>query len=370
MAIDTYHLLGRSGLRVSPLSLGTMTFGQDWGWGADRATAARMLDMYLDAGGNLLDTADLYTNGTSETWIGEMIAERNARDRVVLATKFSYSAAPGNPNAGGNGRKNILRAVEGSLRRLKTDYIDLYLLHTWDRITPVEEVVRTFDDLVRAGKIRHVGLSNVPAWYASRFQTLAERAGYEPSSALQMEYSLLERNVEHEFVPLGLTLGMGMMVWSPLASGLLSGKHRPSQLGDGRLAAMKDSDNPAFAKLRDPRVWDVVTVLESVAEALGKPMAQVALNWVTRRPAVATTLVGATKPEQLQSNLAALDFEIPGAMVEQLDEASAPATPFPYSFFQNEIQGMVAGGAAVANEPVGYRPRTAFTPVSDAGATG
>src|SRR4028118_1129239 len=180
MSLDTYYTLGRSGLRVSRLALGAMTFGTESGWGADEDTARQLFNTYIDAGGNFIDTADLYTNGTSESWIGKFVAERGLRDRVVISTKFSYNAEPGNPNAGGNGRKNILRAVEGSLQRLGTDYIDLYILHTWDRITPAEEVMRTFDDLVSSGKVRHVGLSDTPAWYAARAQTLAEWRGYEP----------------------------------------------------------------------------------------------------------------------------------------------------------------------------------------------
>jgi len=193
MSIRNYYTLGSSGLRVSRLALGTMTFGTDWGWGADKATARGLFNAYLEAGGNLLDTADLYTNGVSEQWVGEFIRERGLRDRVVVATKFSYNGDPGNPNAGGNGRKNMLRAVDGSLKRLGTDYIDLYLLHTWDMMTPVDEVMRTFDDLVRAGKVRHAGLSDVPAWYASRAQTIAQCRGTEPLAALQLEYSLAER---------------------------------------------------------------------------------------------------------------------------------------------------------------------------------
>ena len=249
MSLDTYYTLGRSGLRVSRLALGTMTFGTDWGWGADEEAARQLFNTYVDAGGNFIDTADLYTNGTSETWLGQFIADRQLRSRIVVATKFSYNAEPGNPNAGGNGRKNILRAVEGSLKRLGTDYIDLHILHTWDRITPAEEVMRTLDNLVLSGKVRHIGLSDTPAWYAARVQTLGEWRGYEPLSTLQLEYSLVERNIEREFVPLGLELGMGIMVWSPLASGLLSGKYKPSQgafTGEGRLDTLIDSQNPAF----------------------------------------------------------------------------------------------------------------------------
>ena len=188
--LNSYHTLGRSGLRVSRLALGTMTFGTEWGWGTDKDTARALVNAYVDAGGNFFDTADLYTNGTSETWLGDFIAEGGLRDKAVISTKFTYNAQPGNPNAGGNGRKNILRAVEASLKRLGTDYIDLYLLHTWDRVTPAEEVMRTLDDLVRSGKVRYVGLSDVPAWYASRAQTIAQFRGYEPLAALQLDTRL------------------------------------------------------------------------------------------------------------------------------------------------------------------------------------
>jgi aryl-alcohol dehydrogenase-like predicted oxidoreductase len=358
MSIDPCFTLGRSGLRVSRLALGSMTFGTEWGWGADEATARQLFDLYLDAGGNFVDTADLYTNGTSETWLGRFIADRGVRDRVVLATKFSYNAEPGNANAGGNGRKNLIRALEGSLRRLRTDYVDLYILHTWDLLTPPEEVIRTLDDQVRAGKIRHVGLSDVPGWYAARMQTLAEWRGYEPLCALQLEYSLVERNIEREHVPLALALGMGVMVWSPLANGLLSGKYRPSEgaaPAEGRLQTMRGSANPGFQKFND-RNWAIVAELESVARELGQPMAAVALNWTVHRPGVASVILGATKVSQLQSNLQALDFTIPAELSSRLEQASRPERQFPYWFFGPEIQGMIHGGKPVGAKPAGYQP--------------
>lgn len=351
--LNAYYTLGRSGLRVSRLALGTMTFGTDWGWGADRDTAQAIFNAYVDAGGNLFDTADLYTNGASETWLGQFIADRGLRDKAVIATKFSYNSEPGNPNAGGNGRKNILRAVEGSLRRLGTDYIDLFLLHTWDRITPIEEVMRTLDDLVRAGTVRHIGLSNVPAWVAARAQTLAELRAWEPLTALQLEYSLAERSIEDEFIPLGLDRGIGTMVWSPLASGLLSGKYRPGVTGEGRLEAMRGTDNPAFAKFTD-RNWRIVAELDAVALALGKPMAQVALNWVANRPGVGSVILGATKLTQLQQSLGALDFTLPPDLAARLAAVSLPEPRFPYSFFQPEIQAMLTGGVTVGDKPAGY----------------
>ncbi|MEL7363106.1 MAG: aldo/keto reductase, partial [Bacteroidota bacterium] len=354
--MNAYYTLGRSGLRVSPLALGTMTFGTEWGWGADKATARQLFDTYLAAGGNFFDTADAYTGGTSETWLGEFVRDAGARDKAVIATKFSYNAQPGNPNAGGNGRKNIIRAVEGSLKRLGTDYIDLYLLHTWDQITPPEEVLRAFDDLVTAGKIRYAGLSDVPAWYAARMQTLAEAHGRERMIAMQMEYSLVERSIEDEFVPLGQALGMGVMVWSPLASGLLSGKYKPSEDGSnqGRLDAMRNTDNPAFAKFTE-RNWNIVAELEAVASEVGRSMAQVAVHWAATQPGIGSVIVGATKLHQLEDNLGALDLELTPEQRARLDAASAPAKRFPYTFFGPEIQSGLTGGVTVGSEPVGYR---------------
>lgn len=352
----TYYTLGNSGLRVSRLALGTMTFGTAWGWGADKETASAMFDAYVEAGGNFFDTADLYTAGTSEAWLGEFVSQRGLRDKAVIATKFTMNAEPGNPNAGGNGRKNIMRAAEASLRRLATDYIDLYLLHVWDRLTPAEEVMRTLDDLVRAGKVRHVGLSDVPAWYAGRAQAIAELRGYEPVSALQLEYSLAERTIEHEFVPFGTRHGAGIMAWSPLASGLLSGKYRPTQDGNaGRLDGFRNSTHPGFRKFNE-RNWTIVAELEKVAAELGRSMPQVALNWVATQPGIAAVILGATKLGQLQDNLAALDFSIPAVLRERLDLVSGSPAPFPHSYFGSEIQARVTGGAVTGNKPSGYAP--------------
>jgi aryl-alcohol dehydrogenase-like predicted oxidoreductase len=366
LALHSYFTLGRTGLRVSRLALGTMTFGTEWGWGADKGTARQLFNTYLDAGGNFFDTADMYTNGTSETWLGEFIADAGARDRAVISTKFSYNAQPGNPNAGGNGRKNILRAVDASLKRLGTDYIDLYILHTWDRVTPAEEVMRTLDDLVRSGKVRHVGLSDVPAWYASRAQTIAELRGYEPVSAIQLEYSLAQRKIENEFVPLGTEHGMSIMAWAPLANGLLSGKYRPSDDGGaqaGRFALLKG--HPALTKLTEHN-WAIVAELDAVANAVNRSMAEVALNWVANRPGVASVLIGATKVKQLEQNIAALSFDIPAELRQRLDSVSAPERTFPYVLFGDEVQGLLHGGVTVGTKRLGYFPEVA---ISGAGAT-
>jgi aryl-alcohol dehydrogenase-like predicted oxidoreductase len=352
MQLNDYVTLGRSGLRVSPLCLGAMTFGTDWGWGADEAACRQLFDRFVDAGGNFVDTADAYTSGRSEEMLGKFVKERQLRDRIVIATKYSFNTDAGNPNAGGNGRKNIYRAVEGSLRRLDTDYIDVYYLHAWDQVTPVEEVLTTLDDLVRQGKLRHIGLSDVPAWYATRFQTLAELHLKERLIALQLEYSLVERNIEREHLPLARELGMGVVPWSPLASGFLSGKYqRPAEpggqaTGDGRLQTLKDSGNPGFAKFT-PRNWEILAVLQDVARELGRPPAEVALSWVVNRPGVSSTLIGATKLQQLDSNLSALGLELPVEHRVRLDQASAIESIHPYMFFGEPFTSMLSGGTAL-----------------------
>ncbi len=346
-----YYTLGRSGLRVSQLSLGCMTFGTSWGWGCDEKTSRALFDRYVEVGGNFFDTADVYTLGDSERFLGRFVREAGLRSRAVIATKYTQNAEPGNPNSGGNQRKSMMHAVEGSLERLGTDYIDLYFIHAWDMLTRAEEVMRGLDDLVRAGKIRHVGFSDVPAWYAARSQTLAEWRGFEPVATLQLEYSLVERNIEHEFTGLALELGMGIMVWSPLASGLLTGKHKREGLGEGRLAKVKGTS--VFDRTSD-RNWKIVELLGEASHVLGRSHAQIALNWVTGRPAVNAVILGATKVAQLEDNLQALDFNLPAEWREKLDAISAPAATFPYNFFTKRAQANMRGGALIGDKPDGY----------------
>lgn len=343
----TFRTLGCTGLKVSPLALGAMTFG----WGADQQTSRQLFDAYRNAGGNFIDTADMYAGGTSEEWLGEMIQATKSRDAIVLATKFSFNAQAGNPNAGGNGRKNILRAIEGSLRRLRTDYIDLYIMHAWDRVTPVEEVASTLNDLVRNGKIRHVGLSDVPAWYASRFTTLADLRGWERPATLQLEYSLVSRSLEREHLPLAQELGISITPWSPLGSGFLSGKFRRLDgkiTGSGRVVEMKDSGNPTLEKFaKRERNWQILETLLHVAETLGKTPAEVALAWVMGRPCVGSTLIGATRADQLEKNLAAAEIILPVDAVQALDTASEPEPNELDHFFGDILQGLIHGGTKI-----------------------
>ncbi|APR83507.1 aldo/keto reductase [Minicystis rosea] len=357
-----YRLLGRSGLRVSPFCLGAMTFGTEWGWGSPAETAHAILDGYLAAGGNFIDTADGYTGGSSERILGDYFRARGGRDAVVIATKFTAGSTPGDPNSGGNGRKNIYRALEGSLKRLGTDYVDLYWLHAWDGMTPLEEVMSTLTDLVRAGKIRHAGLSDVPAWYYARAQTLAEREGLTPIVALQLEYSLVERNIEREHVPAAVELGSAITPWSPLASGLLTGKFSRAGAavqGEGRFARVATSGNPGFEKLFTERNWQIVEALVSVARELDKTPAQVALAWVASRPGVGSTIIGATSLAQLTQNIGALDVHLPPELAARLDAVSRPELVHPYHFFESTFfsQGMFTGGTHVDREPPGFRVR-------------
>jgi aryl-alcohol dehydrogenase-like predicted oxidoreductase len=354
--MNDYYLLGRSGLRVSRLALGTMNFGVDGfhaAYGKTEKEAEPILHRYLDAGGNFIDTADFYTAGESERILGRLIHQAGVRDRLVLTTKFTNTIDPADPNASGNGRKHMMRAVEASLRRLSTDYLDLYLLHAWDRITPVEEVVHTFDDLVRAGKIRYAGLSDVPAWYAARAQSYAEAHGFKPMIALQLPYSLANRFIEREHVPMAGSLGMGVTAWSPIDGGLLTGKYKPAAdgiSGTGRLGRPGARGLPITE-----RDWQIITALESVAADLGRPMAQVAINWAATQPTIASVFVGASGPDQLDSNLAALDFDIPGDLRMRLDKASALDPSLLYSMVTPEYQSAIINpGLGVGDKPAGY----------------
>jgi aryl-alcohol dehydrogenase-like predicted oxidoreductase len=338
MRLTDYRTLGRSGLIVSPLALGTMTFGTPR-WGSSDETSEAIFNAYGDAGGNFVDTADIYAGGRSEELIGEFIAKRNLRDQLALATKFSFSMENGNPNAGGNGRKNIHRALEGSLRRLQTDYIDLYWMHIWDTITPVEEVLQSLGDLQRAGKIRYFALSDVPAWYAVRAVTLAEAQRVAGPIALQMEYSLVERTIEHEHMPAARECGLGIVPWSPLAGGFLTGKYqREEEKSEGRLSGANPFGDTKFTD----RNWRTLDALSTVAAEVDLPLAQVALAWVASRPGVTSTILGASRLDQLQDNIASLNIHLTTEQLQALNAASAMESS-PYDYLTPALRPMIFG---------------------------
>jgi aryl-alcohol dehydrogenase-like predicted oxidoreductase len=344
MPLNHYVTLGRSGLRVSPLCLGTMTFGLDWGWGSSPADSTKIIDAYTDRGGNFLDTANIYTKGHSEKIIGDHVGRHPARrDRLVLATKFLGNMFPGDPNAGGAHRKAITGALEESLRRLQTDYIDLYWMHFYDRHTPIEETIRTLDDLVRAGKVRYIGFSDTPAWLCARAQTIAEFRGWTPLVALQIEYSLLERTVEADLVPMARELGMGVTPWSPLKGGVLSGKYTrdhqpPPNRGEWVSNHLK------------ARAFDIIDVLLRVATDARATPAQVALAWVQSRPGVTSSIIGARTMDQLLDNLAALEVKLSPEHLALLDDASRVTQAFPHEFLKYTINN-TQGGTTVNAVP-------------------
>ncbi|NRF72018.1 aldo/keto reductase [Aquincola sp. S2] len=330
-----YQLLGRSGLRVSELCLGTMTFGAA-GWGTPEPEAAAMVKRFRDAGGNFFDTAnEIYAGGLSEEILGRLVA--GERDQVVIATKYGLHV-PGtnNPNAAGNQRKSLKRSIESSLKRLGTDYVDLLWTHCWDGVTPADEVMRALDDLVRQGKVLHIGVCNTPAWVVSRSNTLAELRGWTAFAGLQVEYSLLERTAERELLPMARALGLGVAAWSPLASGILSGKYADPGAGDGarlQKAPMRPLDERSLALARG---------VAAVAAELGRPPAQVALNWV-RAQAGVLPLLGARTDAQLQDNLACLDFTLEPETLVRLDALSAIEPGFPHDYLRRTRALATAG---------------------------
>lgn len=365
MNLETYRPLGRSGLLVSPLALGTMTFGTPR-LGLDEVGSRAVFDRYTELGGNFVDTADVYAGGRSEEMVGSFVAERSLRDRTVIATKSGFATGRGF-HAGGNGARHILAAVDGSLHRLQTDFIDLYWVHIWDGITPAEELLRTMTSLVAAGKIRYWGMSNAPAWYVAELATLARVKGRAGPIGLQYFYSLVERGVENEHIPLARSAGLGLVPWSPLAYGLLTGKYDrgtveagPTRQGgvpnrgdttpivrpedDKRL----DGDNPFGDTLFTERNWHILNVLKRVAGELGETPARVALAWVVGRPGVASTLMGVSRAEQITENVAALDLDLPPEQRAALDDASGGNQPFLYGLFEPAARNQIVfGGAGV-----------------------
>lgn len=331
-----YRLLGNSGLRVSEAALGTMTFGEEWGWGTAKDEARKVYDAFREAGGNFIDTANLYTNGASESFLGEFM--EGHRQSVVLATKYTNAAPGTDPNAAGNQRKNMVQSVEASLKRLHTDYIDLYWVHIWDQLTPVEEVMRGLDDLARAGKILYVGISDAPAWWIAQANTLAHLRGWSPFIGMQIEYSLIERTVERELIPMAAALNVGVTAWSPLAGGVLTGKYHGQGSSDqkGEPGRMSDEMMKDFLP-EQQRADRVVAAVKTVADEVGRSLAQVALSWLRKRPVPVIPIIGARKLSQLQDNLASFELTLSPDQVKTLDEASRIELGFPYDMYRKEL---------------------------------
>ena len=320
-----YRLLGRSGLRISELCLGTMTFGADWGWGADRDACRGIFDSFVDKGGNFFDTANLYTGGSSERLLGEFIREN--RDAAVLATKYT-NALPGgrDPNAAGNQRKNMVQSLEASLKRLGTDRIDLYWVHAWDFLTSCEDVMRGLDDLVRQGKVLHVGISNAPAWVIARCNTLAELRAWTPFTALQIEYSLIERTAERELIPMARAFDLAVNAWSPLASGILTGKYAAESIQDEK----RRLDSTRMRAQGVERDTAIVRVVAEIAAELNASLGQVALAWVRAKGAL--PILGVRTLPQLHDNLGCIDLKLSTEQTARLDDVSKVSLGFPHDF--------------------------------------
>lgn len=325
-----YKLLGRSGLRVSELCLGTMTFGENWGWGASRDESRAIFEAFVEAGGNFIDTSNNYTDGTSERFVGEFVGAD--RDRFVLATKYTLSERQGDPNAAGNHRKNLRRTVEASLKRLNTDYIDLLYLHMWDSTTPIEEILAALNDLIRSGKVLHIGISDTPAWIVARGNAIAEVRGWSRFEALQVEYSLLSRAAERDLLPMARDAGMATLAWGVLEGGELTGKYNREAIEPRRNARASDAGRA------------LADVLLAVAETLDRTPAQVALNWVRGQRGI-IPIVGARRVEQLRDNVKCLDFTLTDDLMQQLAAASPIDLGFPHTFLKApHLQELIYSG--------------------------
>jgi aryl-alcohol dehydrogenase-like predicted oxidoreductase len=342
MGLDQYITLGHSGLRVSPFCLGAMTFGDDLGWGSTVEESQQIIDRFIDLGGNFIDTANFYTKGHSEKILGDHIGHNAARrDRLVLATKFSGNLYPGDPNGGGSGRKSIVSACENSLRRLQTGYIDLYWLHNWDIHTPIEETMAALEDLVRAGKVRYIGVSDTPAWKIAQANMIAHFRGWSAFIGLQIEYSLLERSVEQELVPLALEFGLGITPWSPLKSGILSGKYTRKNAGQ-----IKPDRGFIAEGFINEKAYAIVDELQVIAQAQNSTPARVALAWVQAQPGVSSTIIGARRLSQLEDNVKALDLKLTKEELGRLDVLTKPTFGFPQSM-QPWFPSIHNGGTSV-----------------------
>jgi len=345
MPLNHYLTLGDSGLRVSPLCLGTMTFGLDWGWGSSEEESFKILRRFVELGGNFLDTANLYTKGHSEAIIGDFINQSGfRRDQLVIATKFFGSLYQGDPNAGGANRKSIYAALDASLRRLKTDYIDLYWMHCWDMLTPIEETMSALDDLVHAGKIRYIGFSDTPAWKTAQAQLIAKFRSWTPLIALQIEYSLIERSVEGELMPMALELGLGVTPWSPLKGGVLTGKFTRENRGK-----IEPGRGDWVKSVLTDHTYSVVDELIAVSKEIGQSPARVALSWIQSRPGVVSSIIGARTIEQLEDNLGALEVKLSAQQIERLNKVSKPKLNFPAEFLE-QAGAFRSGGTTINGE--------------------
>lgn len=330
--LDHFVTLGRSGLRVSPLCLGAMTFGEDWGFGSPVEDSLAVIDAYRDAGGNFIDTANIYTKGHSERILGDHLCSRpSVRDSMVIATKWVGNMYPGDPNGGGAHRKSLYSAVEHSLRRLQTDYIDLLWMHFWDDHTPIEETMRALDDLVRAGKLRYIGFTDTPAWKCTQAQMLAQFHAMSPVIAIQLEYSLAERTSEADLIPMAKEMGMGVTPWSPLKGGLLTGKYgrdkRPSE-GDAKRADWLEKH------LSNERTLNLLDTLDEIAKETERTQAEVALAWCRQQSGIDSTIIGARTLDQLKANLNSISLTLSDAHLSRLNDDSKPDLPFPHPFLE------------------------------------
>ncbi|KIO76604.1 aldo/keto reductase [Pedobacter lusitanus] len=344
MDLTNYRTLGRSGLKISPLTLGAMTFGEDWGWGSTPAEAEAIMSAYIEQGGNIIDTANVYTKGHSEKIIGDYLTKTDLRrDQLVLSTKFFCNLYPGDPNAGGSSRKAIISSLENSLRRLQTDYVDVYWMHAFDPFTPIEETMSALHDLITSGKVRYIAVSDTPAWKIAQSQLIANFRGWSAFAGLQIEYSLLERTVEGELIPMAQDLGLGIMPWSPLKGGILSGKYTRANKGEIQSGRNSLEGGTEFAEA----TYQLIDCLARIAKEKETTPASVALAWVISRPGVTSTLIGARTMDQLNQNLNALAVQLTADEIASLDKLSEPVLGFPIPFLRNRAAHMGQAGANV-----------------------
>jgi len=344
-----YKLLGKSGLRVSELCLGTMTFGEDWGSmlpGASKEEARKIFDIFVNKGGNFIDTANVYQKGTSEKYIGEFISSQ--REKFVLATKYTLTTNPDDPNASGNHRKSLVQSVDGSLKRLNTNYIDLLWVHVWDPMTPIEEVIRALDDMVRSGKILYIGISDAPAWIVSYTDAIAKLRGWTPFIGIQIMYNLIERSAERELLPMARALDIGVTAWSPLAGGVLSGKYSNIQKNADEQKRFS-ANNPMSASFVNDRNISIAAEVQVIAKEINRTPSQIALNWIRQRQhkvkdkEVIIPIIGARTEAQIIDNLGCLDFELTQDQLKRLDEKSKIQLGFPHDFISEEAKIFLYG---------------------------